>query len=113
MTFALHFFYNPTVPNADLGLLVFPNLLIPVIVISILPEHWFIFLGDWRYFYLATIFWILFGFVVGLMVEGLKKITNNMKLTVNGQNILESIKNILLLLFTVFILFAIYFIYKM
>lgn len=67
-TIALNYFYNPTIPNGDLGLLMFPNLLIPVILFDNLPDIF----RYWSNIYWATVFWMIIGFVIGLIVEKIK-----------------------------------------
>lgn len=107
--YALNFNYNPSVTNGDLGLILMPNILIPVLLFDRLPDIF----GYWSNIYFATIFWILFGFIIGLIAEGLKKTVNNIKVTIDGQNRLKNIKNASLLFFAILILTAVYFIYRM
>ncbi len=67
-TIALNFFYEPQVPNRDLGLIMFPNILIPLLLTDNLPDIF----GYNSNLYWAAIFWLIIGFGIGFIVEKIK-----------------------------------------
>lgn len=72
---ALKFFYEPNVPNGDLGMIIFPNIFIPLLLTDTLPDIF----GYFSNLYWATIFWAIFGFIIGLIVEKIKSRRLNIK----------------------------------
>jgi hypothetical protein len=65
---ALKFFYEPNIPNGDLGMIMFPNILIPLLLTDNLPDIF----GYFSNLYWATIFWAVVGSTIGLIVEKIK-----------------------------------------
>lgn len=62
---AILFVYNANIPNSDLDMMVFPNILIPLLLLDNLPDIF----GYWSNLYWGGIFWLIVGFVIGLIVE--------------------------------------------
>lgn len=62
---AILFVYDANVPNSDLGMMVFPNIFIPLLLTDILPDIF----GYWSNLYWMGIFWLLVGYIIGLIVE--------------------------------------------
>jgi hypothetical protein len=62
---AIFFVYEPTIPNGDLGMIVFPNIIIPLLLTDRLPRIF----GYWSNLYWGVIFWLIIGFIIGLIVE--------------------------------------------
>lgn len=62
---AVLFVYDANVPNSDLGMIVFPNIFIPLLLTDNLPDIF----GYWSNLYWGGIFWLIIGFIVGLIIE--------------------------------------------
>ncbi len=63
--FAVSTMYEPNVPNGALGMLVFPNIIIPLPLTDILPDIF----GYWSNLYWGGLFWFLIGFIIGIIIE--------------------------------------------
>jgi hypothetical protein len=70
---AILFVYQANIPNGDLGMIVFPNIIIPLLLIDNLPDIF----GYWSNLYWCGVFWLVLGCVIGLIVEKwrLRKLT--------------------------------------
>lgn len=62
---AVLFVYDANIPNSDLGMIIFPNIFIPLLLTDTLPNIF----GYWSNLYWGGIFWFLIGFVIGLIIE--------------------------------------------
>jgi len=62
---AILFVYEANVPNSDLGMIVFPNVAIPLVLTDNLPDIF----GYWSNLYWGAVFWLFVGFIVGLLIE--------------------------------------------
>ncbi len=59
---AIFFVYEAIGP---LGMIVFPNIVIPYLLTDNLPDIF----GDWSNLYWGGIFWLIVGFIIGLIIE--------------------------------------------
>ncbi|MEN9649479.1 MAG: hypothetical protein RL094_446 [Candidatus Parcubacteria bacterium] len=62
---AILFVYDANIPNSDLGLIMFPNIFIPLLLTDQLPRIF----GYWSNLYWSGIFWFIIGYLIGLIVE--------------------------------------------
>ena len=63
--FAILFVYDANVPNSDLGMIIFPNILISLLATDNLPDIF----GYWSNLYWGGVLWFGIGYVIGCLVE--------------------------------------------